>query len=55
MCRQWLPRNMLEPLGVDTDMDRKKLKEGLKPSDITAVRKAYKEMNVWLKTQSKTH
>ncbi|CAG2172209.1 unnamed protein product [Oppiella nova] len=24
---QWLPRNMLEPLGVDTDMDLKKLKE----------------------------
>lgn len=40
-CRQWLPRNKLEPLGVDTARDKAKLVESKKPAERKAVKKAY--------------
>ena len=41
--RQWLPRNKLEPLGVDSGLDRAKLLENKKPNVRKAVRKAYEK------------
>ncbi|XP_075525988.1 bromodomain-containing protein 140 isoform X3 [Dermacentor variabilis] len=38
---QWLPRNKLEPLGVDTARDKAKLVESKKPAERKAVKKAY--------------
>ncbi len=43
ISRQWLPRNKLEPLGVDSGMDRAKLLENKKPNVRKAVRKAYEK------------
>lgn len=40
---QWLPRDKLEPLGVDTDLDKTKLTESRKASEKKAVKKAYEE------------
>lgn len=42
-CRQWLPRNKLEPLGITPELDQIKLIESRKPADRKAVRKAYQE------------
>ena len=42
-CRQWLPRTKLEPLGVDSGMDKAKLLENKKPNVRKAVRKAYEK------------
>ena len=39
--RQWLPRNKLEPLGVDSGLDKAKLDENKKPNVRKAVRTAY--------------
>ena len=41
--RQWLPRNKLEPLGVDSGLDRAKLVENKKPNVRKSVRKAYEK------------
>lgn len=38
---QWLPRNKLEPLGVDTALDKARLVESKKPTERKAVKKAY--------------
>lgn len=38
---QWLPRNKLEPLGVDTARDKAKLVESKKPAERKAVKKAF--------------
>ena len=43
LCRQWLPRNKLEPLGVDSAVDKGKLAENKKPNVKKAVRKAYEK------------
>merc|ERR1712142_306778 len=40
---QWLPRDKLEPLGVDTDLDKSKLVQSKKPGERKAVKKAYQE------------
>jgi len=40
---QWLPRDKLEPLGVDTELDKCKLVQSRKPSEKKAVKKAYEE------------
>ncbi|GAB1597887.1 peregrin-like [Argonauta hians] len=40
---QWLPRNKLEPLGVDSGLDKAKLTENRKPNVRKAVRKAYEK------------
>ncbi|BES98674.1 Bromodomain and Hypothetical proteinD finger-containing protein [Nesidiocoris tenuis] len=40
---QWLPRNKLEPLGVNEELDEMKLLLSRKPTDRKAVRKAYQE------------
>ncbi|XP_073999443.1 bromodomain-containing protein 140 isoform X2 [Rhodnius prolixus] len=40
---QWLPRNKLEPLGVNPELDNGKLTESRKPADRKAVRKAFEE------------
>ncbi|KAF6201871.1 hypothetical protein GE061_004267 [Apolygus lucorum] len=40
---QWLPRNKLEPLGVNEELDEMKLVLSRKPADRKAVRKAYQE------------
>ncbi|XP_064607465.1 peregrin-like isoform X2 [Liolophura sinensis] len=40
---QWLPRNKLEPLGVDSGLDKAKLLENRKPNVRKAVRKAYEK------------
>ena len=42
-CRQWLPRNKLEPLGVDSGLDKAKLLENKKPNVRKAVQKAYEK------------
>lgn len=41
--RQWLPRNKLEPLGVDSGLDKSKLLENKKPNVRKAVQKAYEK------------
>ena len=41
--RQWLPRNKLEPLGVNSDLDKAKLVESRKPAERNAVKKAYEK------------
>lgn len=41
--RQWLPRNKLELLGIDKEIDIKKLTECRKQADRKAVRKAYED------------
>lgn len=41
--RQWLPRNKLEPLGVDPDRDKAKLTESKKQTERKAVKKAFEE------------
>ena len=41
--RQWLPRNKLEPLGVDSGLDKGKLLENKKPNVRKAVQKAYEK------------
>lgn len=38
---QWLPRNKLEPLGIENNIDQQKLNESRKPSDRKAVQKAF--------------
>ncbi|OWF48778.1 Peregrin [Mizuhopecten yessoensis] len=40
---QWLPRNKLEPLGVDSGLDKAKLLENRKPNVRKAVQKAYEK------------
>merc|ERR1711976_96398 len=40
---QWLPRDKLEPLGVDTELDKSYLIQSKKPSERKAVKKAYEE------------
>ncbi|XP_063845225.1 bromodomain-containing protein 1-like isoform X2 [Scylla paramamosain] len=40
---QWLPRFKLEPLGVDSALDKAKLVESRKPSERKAVKKAYEK------------
>ncbi|KAL3851628.1 hypothetical protein ACJMK2_015361 [Sinanodonta woodiana] len=40
---QWLPRNKLEPLGVDSALDKSKLLENKKPNVRKAVQKAYEK------------
>lgn len=40
---QWLPRAKLEPLGVDSGLDKAKLLENKKPNVRKAVRKAYEK------------
>ncbi|XP_061178693.1 peregrin-like isoform X3 [Saccostrea echinata] len=40
---QWLPRNKLEPLGVDSGLDKAKLLENKKPNVRKAVQKAYEK------------
>merc|ERR1712228_493417 len=40
---QWLPRDKLEPLGVDTELDKSKLIQSKKPGERKAVKKAYEE------------
>lgn len=42
-CRQWLPRDKLEPLGVDPDRDKAKLIESKKQTERKAVKKAFEE------------
>ena len=41
--RQWLPRQKLEPLGVNSDLDKAKLLENKKPNVRKAVQKAYEK------------
>jgi len=40
---QWLPRDKLEPLGVDTELDKSYLIQSKKASERKAVKKAYEE------------
>ncbi|XP_064081395.1 bromodomain-containing protein 1-like isoform X3 [Macrobrachium nipponense] len=40
---QWLPRVKLEPLGVDSALDKAKLVESRKPAERKAVKKAYEK------------
>merc|ERR1712013_740492 len=40
---QWLPRDKLEPLGVNTELDKSKLVQSKKPGERKAVKKAYEE------------
>lgn len=40
---QWLPRDKLEPLGVDPDRDKAKLIESKKQTERKAVKKAFEE------------
>jgi len=40
---QWLPRDKLEPLGVDTELDKTKLVQSKKAGERKAVKKAYEE------------
>nr|XP_053641088.1 LOW QUALITY PROTEIN: peregrin-like [Cherax quadricarinatus] len=40
---QWLPRFKLEPLGVDSTLDKAKLVESRKPAERKAVKKAYEK------------
>lgn len=40
---QWLPRFKLEPLGVDSALDKAKLVESRKPAERKAVKKAYEK------------
>lgn len=42
-CRQWLPGEKLEKLGVSQALDEAKLIESRKPADRKAVKKAYQE------------
>jgi len=39
--RQWLPRNKLEPLGVDPKSDQAKINEGRRPAVRKNVESAY--------------
>ena len=41
--RQWLPRDKLEPLGVDPDRDKAKLIESKKQTERKAVKKSFEE------------
>lgn len=41
--RQWLPRHKLEPLGVDSELDKAKLIESRKPTEKKAVQKAFEK------------
>ena len=41
---QWLPRDKLEPLGVNTELDKTKLVQSKKASERKAVKKAYEEV-----------
>lgn len=41
MCRRWLPRTKLDPLGVDAELDRVKLAANNKPNVCTAIQRAY--------------
>jgi bromodomain and PHD finger-containing protein 1 len=41
---QWLPRDKLEPLGVDTELDKTKLVQSKKAGERKAVKKAYEEV-----------
>jgi hypothetical protein len=41
--RQWLPRQKLEPLGVDSGLDKNKLMENKKANVKKAVKKAYEK------------
>ncbi len=40
---QWLIRDKLEPLGVDSELDKAKLVQGKKPAERKAVKKAYED------------
>jgi bromodomain and PHD finger-containing protein 1 len=40
---QWLTRDKLEPLGVQSDCDKAKLAQSKKPAERKAVKKAYEE------------
>ena len=40
---QWLTRDKLEPLGVDSELDKVKLVQSKKPSEKKAVKKAYED------------
>ena len=40
---QWLTRDKLEPLGVDSELDKAKLVQSKKPSEKKAVKKAYED------------
>lgn len=40
---QWLTRDKLEPLGVDSELDKAKLVQSKKPSERKAVKKAYED------------
>lgn len=40
---QWLPRSKLEPLGMNSDLDKAKLMENKKPNVRNAVKKAYEK------------
>merc|ERR1712088_753446 len=40
---QWLPRDKLEPLGVNTELDKTKLVQSKKAGERKAVKKAYEE------------
>eukprot|EP00095_Tigriopus_kingsejongensis_P006497 snap_masked-scaffold676_size113663-processed-gene-0.23 protein:Tk06497 transcript:snap_masked-scaffold676_size113663-processed-gene-0.23-mRNA-1 annotation:"PREDICTED: peregrin-like" len=40
---QWLQRDKLEPLGVDSELDKAKLVQSKKPSERKAVKKAYED------------
>jgi len=42
-CRQWLPRDKLEPLGVDSEYDQQKLSDNRKPAIKKAVMNAYEK------------
>lgn len=41
--RQWLPRDKLEPLGVDSEYDQQKLSDNKKPNIKKAVMNAYEK------------
>lgn len=41
LCRQWLPRSKLVPLGVDQELDKEKMLEGRKSNIRKSVQVAY--------------
>lgn len=41
VCRQWLPRSKLVPLGVDQELDKEKMLEGRKSNIRKSVQVAY--------------
>lgn len=43
ITRQWLPRNKLEPLGVNSSLDQAKLTESRKAADKKGVKKAFEK------------